>query len=141
MQKRSANGRQHRPQLRTVSGNAENVLVRYNGTGNCYHQELDQSSLNLYLFKHFSYTLIAGIPSNNHFSTWYRESLKVAGTQLVTITQPQNGFISTSTPVFTAGVPALYRWDANVRFDNFRVRRAVSREPTSVVGAEEIDAP
>lgn len=123
------------------TGNAGGVLARYNGTGNYYHQELDQNNLNLYLFTNFGYTLIAGILSNNSFNTWYRESLKVAGTQLVTTTQPQNGFISTSSTAYSAGVPALYRWDANVRFDNFRVRRAVVTEPTSVVGPEEVEAP
>lgn len=118
------------------TGNAGGVLARYNGSGNYYHQELDQNNLNLYLFSNFSYTYLNGVASTNNFNTWYRQSLKVSGNAIVTTTFPQNLLITATSGAYPTGVPALYRWDANVRFDNFRVRRGVTSEPVSVVGSE-----
>jgi hypothetical protein len=32
----------------------------------------------------------------------------------------------------------LYRWDANVRFDNFRLHPAIASEPTVTLGEEAV---
>lgn len=80
---------------------------------------------------------LTAAPSANANSTWYREEIKVVGAPVVGETEPQGVSGMGVDSTYSSGRPALYHWDSTMRFDNFRVRRAVAVEPSTTVAGEE----
>jgi hypothetical protein len=76
----------------------------------------------------------ASYATNN--DEWYKVKVKAGGTSLQLYINDSNVLSTTSSAGTSPGTIGLVVWEANVKFDNPRVRKYSSTEPTTSVGSE-----
>jgi hypothetical protein len=79
---------------------------------------------------------IAVVSFVSDHNTWYRVKVKAGGTLLKLFIDNDEKISTTYSGGTSPGIIGLVVWEANARFDNPRVRKYSSTEPSSTVGSE-----
>ncbi len=120
-------------------GGAGGGVVRYdNQTDEWYEQELDEDEINMYYFSDVTGTDYDRLTGSNYATsadTWFDITHRINGTDISATVGDTT--VTASDSRISSGVPGVYRWNRDCRFDDYRVRRFADPEPTIAFGKSE----